>query len=54
MCTICNGEYDCIMIYKDNNNSNILSIECSYNYDTEGYDYVDIMINYCPFCGKKL
>jgi len=46
---------ECYDIYKDDETRKwILSVEGDYDFDYEEQGYVEINIEYCPFCGRRL
>ena len=48
-----NNEY-CNIYKDDETNKWILSLEGNYDWDYEEQEYVEVEIEYCPFCGRKL
>lgn len=53
MCDGCNETQD--YIFKDQDDKWYLRVENgNWNFWNDGFDYTDIQVDYCPYCGRKL
>lgn len=55
MCKYCeDDEEEYFNIYKNDDEKYVLSIQSGYSFEIDEFIYTEIIIDYCPFCGRKL